>query len=192
RCRGFYEGPAPAGNRWSIAAAVGSGENLEQMAVRVFPVQTAAAIAAVDLAGAALSGVGPVLCSARANAAEDLVEFGLAHQEGIMLAANLAVRAHEVERYTVVHIHCVERSVVRRHRAAKDIRKVRCRRFGIARQDNRVVQLHRHREYLLMPQISTGGTPLLAASCGAIMMPHARTTVTLDNGVDPLCRRNRR
>src|SRR5262249_5194386 len=66
------------------AAAVRAREDLEQMAVWILEVHAAPAIAPVDLAGAALAGVGPVLEPPLANPAEDLVEIVLADQEGVV------------------------------------------------------------------------------------------------------------
>jgi hypothetical protein len=63
----------------------------------------------VDLALACLPRVGPVGEVARADAAEDLVELGLAHQEGVVLHLDLhALGVEKVERHLVVHLHAEE------------------------------------------------------------------------------------
>ena len=55
------------------------------MPARVFEVDAAAAIVVVDLALLTLAGVGPEVEAAGLDAGEDLVEFGFAHQERIVL-----------------------------------------------------------------------------------------------------------
>lgn len=80
-----------------VAAGVGPGENFQQVTIGVFEVESAAAVVAVDLARSPLAGVGPVLNSALANAAEDLIEVVLSDEKGIVLRGDLAVGLVEVE-----------------------------------------------------------------------------------------------
>src|SRR5262249_31292033 len=77
--------PAAEGGGGSPAGAVGARDHLEQVAVGVLEVDAAAAVVAVDLAGAALHRVGPVLEAALADAAVDVVEVALADQERVVL-----------------------------------------------------------------------------------------------------------
>jgi hypothetical protein len=83
--------------RGSAAAAVGAGDDFEQMSVWIFEVQTPAAVVVIDLTTPLLGGVGPVGEIALAAAVKDLVELVLADEEGVVLRGNLAIGGQEVE-----------------------------------------------------------------------------------------------
>src|SRR4029077_2616034 len=123
----------------SGAAAVGSGQDLEQVPVRILEVQAAAAVAPVDLPALAAAGVGPVVDPAVADAAEDRVELLLADQERVVLRRDGLVRHVEVEGDVVVHAHDVEWPEACRPRAAEDLREERRRATLIAAPDDRMV-----------------------------------------------------
>src|ERR1051325_9294757 len=72
-------------------AAVGPGDDLEQVAARILEVDAASAVVAVDLPFLLLAGIRPVLEFARLDAAEDLIELPLAHEEGVVLRLDFHV-----------------------------------------------------------------------------------------------------
>src|SRR5690606_12870006 len=74
----------------AASATVGAGDDLEEVAVVAEEVDAAAAVVAVDLAGTALAGVGPVLHLALDDAAVDRVELVLGDEERVVDAGDLA------------------------------------------------------------------------------------------------------
>src|SRR5215475_11793508 len=62
-------------SRIPAAAAIGAGDDLEQVTVGVFEVEPAAAVVAIDLPPRRLTGIGPVGKLPVADSCEDLVEF---------------------------------------------------------------------------------------------------------------------
>ena len=129
-----------------LPAAVGPREDLEAVAVGVVPVDAAAAVPVVDLAGLSMARVGPVGQAACADAAEDVVELGLAHQEGQVLPWDVALDLHVVEGDAVVHFHALEGPEGDRCAATEDLRQEHGRCPRIAGPDDRVVQLDGHAE----------------------------------------------
>src|SRR5688500_13105291 len=92
-------------------AAVGTGEDLEEMPARVLEVNAPAAEVMIDLARLLLPRIGPVLEAPLLDASEDGVELGLAHEEGVMLHLDVhAIAAQEIERNLVADFHDVERA----------------------------------------------------------------------------------
>src|SRR2546423_1246251 len=67
----------------SAAAAVRAGEDLEVVAAGVGEVAPAAAVAVIDLVRHAVVRIRPERNPALADATEDLVELGFAHQERV-------------------------------------------------------------------------------------------------------------
>ena len=84
------------------AAAVGAGEELEQVAVGVLEVDAAAAVPVVDHAALAPARVGPVRQVPLADPAEGGVEFLLPYQERVVLGVYLAAGLGEVQGDAVV------------------------------------------------------------------------------------------
>src|SRR5262245_52948182 len=78
-------------------AAVGSRNDLEQVAARVLEVDAASTIVTVDLAGLGLSGIGPVGETLLFYAREDLVELRLAYEKSIVLGPDLSLLVHEID-----------------------------------------------------------------------------------------------
>src|SRR5688572_24457266 len=72
-------------------AAVWTRDDLEHVPRRVFEVDAAAAVVAVDLALLLERRVGPPVEAALLHPAEDLVELRLAHQERVVLDLDLLV-----------------------------------------------------------------------------------------------------
>ena len=94
--------PASRGRRSARPVAVRPGDDLEQVAARVLEVNAAAAEVGVGLALLLLPGIGPVFQLALLDAAEDLVELRIAHQERVVLHLDFhAVGREEGERHLV-------------------------------------------------------------------------------------------
>src|SRR5581483_1232821 len=95
----------------SAAGAVGAGEDLQEVPVGVLEVAAPAPVPGVDLLRGVLVGVGPVGHVPGLDAAEDLVELRLAHQEGVVLVEDVAVAVvDEVEGDVVVDGDAEERA----------------------------------------------------------------------------------
>src|SRR5439155_16150575 len=91
--------------------AVGFGDDLEQVAAQIFEIHATAAEVVVDLSRLLLFGIGPGLELARLDAAEDLVEFLLAHEERVVLHLDFhAVGGKEGEGYLVADLDVEERA----------------------------------------------------------------------------------
>src|SRR6516225_6392508 len=71
------------------AAAVGPGDDLQQVTVRVFEIQSAAAVPVVDHTRPGLARIGPVPKVLVADPAKGRVEFFLTDQEGVVLRRDL-------------------------------------------------------------------------------------------------------
>ena len=67
------------------------------MTIGVGKVDPAPAIVMIDLAGAAMQRIGPMLETPVADAAEDSVKIRFANQEGVVLWSDRAVGIGEVE-----------------------------------------------------------------------------------------------
>ena len=114
------------------------------MAIRVAPVNATPAIAVIDLAELVVAGIGPVGESALTDSAEHRIELFLAHKKGVMLADDVAVFPHEVQRHAVVEFDAVERAEPDRRTAAEEFGKRRCGSLRIAGRNDRVIELDGH------------------------------------------------
>src|SRR5262249_23958780 len=97
-------------NRRRAAAAVGSRDRFENMAVGILEVDPAAAIPLVDLVALAETRIRPLGPGAFPNAREDLVEFGLGYQKSVMLRNDVPLDAS-----VLFNIHIIERGVPYRY-----------------------------------------------------------------------------
>src|SRR3546814_20670852 len=88
---------ASKASRTPAAAAVGPGDDLEEMPVRILEIEAAAAVVAIDLSRLRLPGIGPVGKLPVADPTEYPVEFGFADQEGVVLWRHFALGIHVVE-----------------------------------------------------------------------------------------------
>ena len=88
---------ACAGEGASAAAAVGPGDDLQQVTIRVFEIQAAAPVTMVDDSRLGLARIGPVRQTLIADAAKGSVELFLTNQEGIMLGRDLPGGLGEVQ-----------------------------------------------------------------------------------------------
>src|SRR4051794_7019360 len=95
----------------SGARAVGAGEELEEVAVGVLEVDAPPAVLVVDLAQAAAHRIGPVVEVEVLDAAEALVELLLGHEEGVVLAGEVAGRVCVVEVHAVAEVDLPEVAV---------------------------------------------------------------------------------
>src|SRR5215467_11809180 len=73
--------------------AIGAGDDFEQMPVRVFEIDAAAAVVVVDLSRVLLERIRPVLEASLADAPEHAVEIVLPDEEGVVLRSDVAVLA---------------------------------------------------------------------------------------------------
>src|SRR5215472_14562820 len=81
----------------SAAAAVGPGDDLQQMAVRVLEVQSAAAVPVVDHPRTGLARIGPVRKVLVADPVEGRIEFFVTDEEGVVLGRDLSGGLGEVQ-----------------------------------------------------------------------------------------------
>src|SRR6516162_7404606 len=138
-------GSGPAGSRGgSAAAAVGPGDDLQQVAVGIVEVQAAAAVTVADLPPPGLARIRPVRQILLADAAERGVELLLAHEERVMLGRYLLVGLGEVQRDAVVRLDHQEVPEAGRRGQAEDPGEERRRPLLVAARHNSVVQLHAH------------------------------------------------
>lgn len=114
------------------------------MTVGVLEVQPAATIVAVDFAGTALAGVGPVLESPPSDASKDMVKVLFAYQEGIVLRVNFGIGLVKVERDIIVELDDQEWSKSAGSGQAQDIGEEYCRHLLIAAPDDGVIKLNAH------------------------------------------------
>src|SRR6266480_121261 len=114
------------------------------MAVGVVPVQAAAAVFGVDLAGLLVERVGPEVQPAGLDAAEDLVELGLSDQEGVVGRDGVAVVVGEVEAHVVGRLEHQERAVGRGLWQAEDVGEEAGGLLLVADPDDGVVELDGH------------------------------------------------
>ena len=122
-----------------LAAAVGAGEDLEEVAVGVLEIDASAAVVPADFAGAFSVWIGPVLEPSIADAAEDLVEVVFADQKGIVLGRDLAVVIVEVNGNIVVERDDEHRAERLGARQSEDFCEEVCRLLLVAAPDDRVV-----------------------------------------------------
>jgi hypothetical protein len=83
---------APPGRTVGLAAAaIRPGDDLQQVTVRIFEVQAAAAVPVVDHPGLGLARICPVRQVVAFDAAKGRIELLLPDQEGVMLRADRPV-----------------------------------------------------------------------------------------------------
>src|SRR5205085_1931236 len=112
--RAFVLGP-------SAAAAVGTGDHLEQVAVGIPPVDTTTAVVVIDLTGTGEARIGPEVQAPFADAAEDRVELGLVDQKCVVLRGDVAIDLVVVQRDPVADLDHEERTEARRRRQPQHV-----------------------------------------------------------------------
>ena len=80
------------------AAAVGSGQYLQIVAIGVFEIDAAAIVPMIDPAWLPVERIGPDGQAAFGDAGEDGIELGFRNLEGEMARSDLAVRLEKIER----------------------------------------------------------------------------------------------
>ena len=106
----------------SAAAAVGPGDDLQQVTVRVFEIQSAAAVPVVDHTRPGLARIGPVPKVLVADPAKGRVEFFLTDQEGVVLRRDLCGGHGEVQGDVVIGLDHEKMAKPGWRRQAKDAR----------------------------------------------------------------------
>src|SRR6266566_4822204 len=159
--RGDPGGPAPRGGtavtaaadapstkaaERSAPAAVGAGDDLEDVAAGVLPVHAPAAVVGVELARPPLARIRPVRQFAGTDPAEDLVEVGFGHQEGVVLRADGTVIVGEVQGDVVAGPHDQERPKRLRVAEPEDLGQEARRLMLVPDSHDGVVQLDTHRD----------------------------------------------
>ena len=89
------------------------------MAVGIGEIEPAAAIPAVDFAGAPAGWIGPIVEISFADSIENRIEVRLADEECIMLRRDLAVGFVKIQGYAVVEPDNMERPKRRRRRPTR-------------------------------------------------------------------------
>ena len=138
------------GNKLSSAAAIGTGEDFEQVAVRILKVKATAAVSRVELAGMALPWIGPVGEMAFLDAMPDPIELALADEECIVLRVDFAGRIDVVERHLVVELYADKRPEGHGSRQFEEVRKKCSRGSLVMRCDDGVVELDCHLDTIPM------------------------------------------
>jgi hypothetical protein len=139
----------------AVSATVRTGDDLEEVPVRIVPVNTSAAVIPVDLARSRMTRIGPIWQISRANTRKDFVELGVADDESVVLARNLSVNLHEVERHSIFHLYAVKGPEPMRRRESEDLCQELCRRSCVTGGDDRVVEMDAHTD-LVWAQLSDG------------------------------------
>src|SRR6185295_3076290 len=145
-------------------AAVGLGDDLEQVAARVPEVDAASAVVAVDLAFLLSPRIGPVLHPALLQAAEDLVELRVAHEKRVVLGLDFhAVGVEERERYLVLHLDVEKRTERARLAQAEDLGEEAGGAVRVFRVHDGVVELDRHANEILSWKFGCSTSPRFRA-----------------------------
>src|SRR6476646_3853527 len=138
------------------AAAVGPGDDLQGVPVRIVPVHAPAPVVRVDRVRPAMARVGPVAQAALLDAAEDLVELSFADEEGVVRRNRLAVIVGEVQAHAIGRLQLEERSVASGGWQAEDLGEEARRFFLVADPDDVVIELNGH-GYSSMDRCKRGG-----------------------------------
>src|SRR6476646_4567697 len=137
---------SPSGVRLA-AAALGPGDDLQGVPVRIVPVHAPTPVVRVDRVRPAMAWVGPVAQAALLDTAEDLVELNFADEEGVVRRNRLAVVVGEVQAHAIGGLQLEERSVASAGWQPEDLGEEARRFFLVADPDNVGVPLNRHGHY---------------------------------------------
>ena len=135
-----HEDIPPAGGPALAAAAVGPGDDLQQVTVRVFEVQSAAAVPVVDHPRPGLARIGPVRKVLVADPVKGRIEFFLTHEEGVVLGRDLPGGLGEVQGDIIVGLDHEKMGKPGWRRQAKDARQEGRRPLLVTARDDGVVQ----------------------------------------------------
>src|SRR5882672_3451133 len=137
------------------------------MTIRVLEINPAAAVVAVDFAGAAQTGVGPMRKTLRTDAGERSIEVFFADQERIVLGGDFAFGLVAIERDAVAQFdHQKWSEPDGRWLAEKSGEK---RRGGllVVAPDNGVIELHAHVGIQVAAASTIAAITRVALLCGA-------------------------
>ena len=84
------------------AAAIGAGEDFQEVTVRVLEIDSSAAIVVIDFTRPGFGGIGPIGTPPLSNPSKNFVELSLTHKKGIVLRLYFAVGVHEIDVGAVV------------------------------------------------------------------------------------------
>jgi hypothetical protein len=109
--------------------------------------------------------IGPITQPTYADALENGIELGLAHEKSVVLDRNRFRGILEVERHAVVECHRPERAEARGRVAAQDFAEPRCGCFRITCRNDGVIEVNGHMFVLFLqsepsPPQSPAPTPL--------------------------------
>ena len=104
------------------AAAVAPGDDLQQVTIRVFEVQSAAAVPVVDHLRPSPARIGPVRKVLVADPVKGRIEFFLTDQEGVVLRRDLSGGLGEVQGDVVIGLDHEKMAKPGWRRQAKDAR----------------------------------------------------------------------
>src|SRR5215213_576701 len=131
--------------RADISAAIGAGNDLQEVPAGVLPVDAAAAVIGIDLALGTSERVRPVDHAAFADSTKNLVEPVLVDEERIVLRVHRTMVVSEVQRDVVVDVHDQERAVGLRLSYSENLGQKSRGLLLVAHRYDRVVQLDCHR-----------------------------------------------
>src|SRR5262245_48613682 len=77
------------------AAAIGAGEDFQEVTVRILEIDSAAAIIVIDFTRLGFGGIGPIGTPPLSNPSKNFVELSLTHKKGIVLRFYFAISVHE-------------------------------------------------------------------------------------------------
>jgi hypothetical protein len=92
----------------TATASVWARDHFQIVAIGVWKIDPASAVVMIDLAGAAMPRVGPVLETLLPDAAEDGIEISLGNQESVVLWLDRSLGDREIERHSVVEFDHLE------------------------------------------------------------------------------------
>src|SRR5262245_48078404 len=130
---------------WVPAAApIGTGDDLHEVTVWIFEIDTPASIVMVDLLLFRLCGVGPISQPAFAYSPEYLVELCFTDQEGVVLRGDLFLSVNKIDVCVIIGPNDLKRPPLDGPRQTQYPREKSRRRAFVARRNDRVIELDRH------------------------------------------------
>src|SRR5262245_63081714 len=121
---------------WVPAAApIGTGDDLHEVTVWIFEIDTSASIVMVDLLPFRLCGVGPISQPAFAYSPEYLVELCFTDQEGVALRGDLFLSVNKIDVCLIIGPNNLKRSPLNRPRQTQYPREESRRRAIVERRN---------------------------------------------------------
>src|SRR5262245_21088688 len=130
---------------WVPAAApIGTGDDLHEVTIWIFEIDTPASIVMVYLLLFRLCGVGPISQPAFAYSPEYLVELCFTDQEGVVLRGDLFLSINKIDVCVIIGPNDLKRPPLDGPRQTQYPREKSRRRAFVARRNDRVIELDRH------------------------------------------------